>query len=148
MHKIFHIFLIAILATSSTLLSLPVSVQAEEIRKERVQFKPGATSAVVEDSIRGYQTVDYILRASEGQYMNISMATDNSSNYFNILMPGENEKAMFNSSMSVNQYEGILPKSGDYKVRVYMMRSAARRNEVANYRLEMIITQPGKEMQN
>jgi hypothetical protein len=47
---------------------------------------------------------------------------------------------MFNGSTAGNQYEGSLPKSGDYKVRVYMMRSAARRNEVANFRLEMIIT--------
>ena len=46
---------------------------------------------------------------------------------------------MFNGSVSQNQYEGILPSSGDYKIRVYMMRSAARRDQVANYRLEMII---------
>ena len=46
---------------------------------------------------------------------------------------------MFNSSMSGNQYEGTLPENGEYKIRVYMMRSAARRNEKANYRLEMII---------
>jgi hypothetical protein len=46
---------------------------------------------------------------------------------------------MFNGSISDNQYEGILPTSGNYKVRVYMMRSAARRNEIANYRLEIII---------
>jgi hypothetical protein len=48
--------------------------------------------------------------------------------------------AFFIGSTSGNQFEGVLPESGDYKIRVYMMRSAARRNEVANYRLEMIIT--------
>jgi hypothetical protein len=37
------------------------------------------------------------------------------------------------------QFEGVLPASGDYKLRVYLMRSAARRDEIANYRLEMII---------
>jgi hypothetical protein len=47
---------------------------------------------------------------------------------------------MFIGSSSDNQYEGTLPESGDYKIRVYMMRSAARRNEIANYRLEIIIT--------
>ncbi len=71
--------------------------------------------------------------------MNVSMATDNNANYFNILAPGESEVAIFNGSMADNQFEGVLPKSGDYKVRVYLMRSAARRNEVGNYRLEMII---------
>ena len=142
MQKIFYALLLATLTISPTLLLTPALGQTE-IRKERVQFKRGASSAVLEDSITGYETVDYVLNAREGQYMNVSMATDNTVNYFNILAPGENEVAMFNSSMAQNQYESILSKSGDYKIRVYMMRSAARRNEVANYRLEMIITEPG-----
>jgi len=118
---------------------------ADDIRTERVQFKPGATSAVIEHSITGYQTVDYVLGAREGQSMNVSMATNNGANYFNILAPGETEVAMFIGSTSGNQYEGILPESGDYTIRVYMMRSAARRNEVANYRLEMIVASGGNQ---
>jgi hypothetical protein len=111
-----------------------------EIRTEQVHFKRGASSATIEGKIRGYETVDYVLEASKGQDMNVSMATDNGGSYFNILAPGENEVAMFIGSTSGNQFEGTLPKSGDYKIRVYMMRSAARRNETAKYRLEMIIT--------
>ena len=114
--------------------------QARDVRTEQVRFEPGASSAVVESSITGYETVDYVLRASQGQYTNISMATDNGASYFNILAPGETDVAMFNGSINDNHYEGILPESGAYKVRVYMMRSAARRDEVANYSLEMIIT--------
>ncbi|MEB3359444.1 MAG: MliC family protein [Synechococcales bacterium] len=113
---------------------------SRDIRVERVQFASGATSAVVENSITGYEIIDYVLNAQAGQYANISMATDNAANYFNILAPGETEVAMFNGSSGENQYEGILPESGDYRIRVYMMRSAARRNEVANYRLEMIFS--------
>jgi hypothetical protein len=112
------------------------------IRTQRVQFAKGANSAVVEGTIKGSQTVDYVLHASQGQYMNVSMATDNGANYFNILAPGQTEVAFFNGSVSENQYEGTLPATGDYKVRVYLMRSAARRNEVANYRLEMIVSGP------
>ena len=81
-----------------------------------------------------------MLEASKGQHMNVSMATHNGANYFTILPPGENEVGIFNGSTNGNQFEGTLPKSGAYKIRVYMMRSAARRNEVANYRLEMIVT--------
>jgi len=57
-----------------------------------------------------------------------------------IMAPGEDEVAMFNGSVAENQYEGLPPATGDYKVSVYLMRSAARRNEVANYRLELIVT--------
>lgn len=114
-----------------------------DIRTERVQFEPGAQSAVVESSITGYESVDYVLRANQGQYMNVSMATDNTSSYFNIIAPDKENEAMFIGSSQGNQYEGVLPASGDYKIRVYMMRSAARRNESANYRLEMIIADVG-----
>lgn len=125
-------------------LTQSASVFADDIRQERVHFKAGESSATIEGRIKGDETVDYILGAREGQSMNVSMATNNSANYFNILAPGENETAMFNGSMAENQFEGVLPATGDYKVRVYLMRSAARRNEVANYRLEMIITNAAK----
>lgn len=95
---------------------------------------------MVKASIKGYETVDYVLGARAGQYMNVSLATKHGATYFNILAPGENEVAMFNGSVSQNQYEGTLPASGDYKIRVYMMRSAARRNEVASYTLTVGIT--------
>jgi hypothetical protein len=116
---------------------------ADDIRTERVHFKPGASSAVVEGSIKGYAIVDYVVNAREGQQMNASLATKHGATYFNILAPGETEVAMFNGSTSENRYEGTLPKSGDYKLRVYMMRSAARREETANYRLEIAITGGG-----
>jgi hypothetical protein len=112
---------------------------AEDTRTERVQFHKGANSATVQGTIKGYDSVDYVLGARKGQSMNVSMSTDNTANYFNILAPGKTDEAMFIGSTSGNQYEGTLPASGDYKVRVYLMRSAARRDEVAKYRLEMIV---------
>jgi hypothetical protein len=112
------------------------------IRTQRVQFAKGANSATINGTIKGSQTVDYVLRASQGQSMNVSMATKHGATYFNILAPGQTEVAFFNGSVSDNQFEGTLPATGDYKIRVYMMRSAARRNEVADYRLEMIVSGP------
>jgi hypothetical protein len=133
------IFVWAVLA-GLAFLHVPAVGAKDEIRTERVRFEKGASSATVEDRIVGRETVDYVLNAKEGQYMNVSMATDNAASYFNIIPPGEENVAIFIGSTSGNQYEGILPASGDYKIRVYMMRSAARRDETANYRLEMIIT--------
>ena len=112
---------------------------AGDIRTERVQFHKGASSATVEGHIKGRESIDYVLGAREGQSMNVSMATDNASSYFNIIPPGKADEAIFVGSMSGNQFEGSLPVSGDYKIRVYLMRNAARREETAKYRLEMII---------
>ena len=112
---------------------------SDEIKKVRVQFDSGASSKTVESSITGYETVDYMLNVKEGQLMNISMATQHGATYFNIMEPGEEYVAIFNGSNSGNQFEGPAAKSGDYTIRVYMMRSAARSGESADYRLEMIV---------
>ena len=111
----------------------------DEIKKVRVQFDSGASSKTVESSITGYETVDYMLNVKQGQSMNISMATGHGATYFNLMEPGEQYAAIYNGSISGNQFEGTAAKSGDYTIRVYMMRSAARRNEKADYRLEMIV---------
>ena len=126
--------------TRTLLASLLISTTAlAGIHTERVHFAKGASSATVEGRIQGDMTIDYLLGARQGQSMNVSMASDNGANYFNIIAPGKADEAMFVGSSSGNQFEGRLPANGDYKVRVYLMRSAARRDEIANYRLEMSI---------
>ncbi len=112
---------------------------SDEINRVRIKFDPGTSSKVVESSITGYEGVDYQLNVKEGQYMNISMATRHGATYFNIMEPGEQYEAIYNGSIGGNQFEGTAAKSGDYTIRVYMMRSAARRNEKADFRLEMIV---------
>ena len=121
---------------------------AGDISTEKVHFKKGTSSAVIKGSIKGYTTVDYLLGARKGQYMNVSMVTNNNANYFNIMAPGEKDVAFFIGSTSGNQYEGTLPANGEYTIRVYQMRSAARRNEVANYSLEISITNGKPSQQN
>ncbi len=96
-------------------LATPAALARDDIRTERVQFKPGASSAAIEGKIKGYEVVDYVLGASKGQQMTVSMATDNLSSYFNILPPGEGDVAMFVGSTSGNQFEGKLPQDGSTK---------------------------------
>lgn len=117
----------------------------DDVRTVPVHFKAGANSATVKGKVAGYDTVDYVLEAGKGQHMSVSMSTDNASSYFNILAPGQNEAAMFIGSTSGNKFSGALPKDGAYKIRVYLMRNAARRKEVANYSLTMSITGAAKK---
>lgn len=112
---------------------------SDEIKKVRVQFDAGASSKTVEGSITGREGVDYKLNVKAGQPMNISMATQHGATYFNLMEPGEQYEAIHIGSTAGNQFEGVAAESGDYTIRVYMMRSAARRGETADYRLEMIV---------
>lgn len=131
----------ALLCTISLLLATFCQADAD-LRRERVIFKPGSASSHLEGRIKGYQTVDYLISAQAGQMLNASLASQHSATYFNLLAPGETAVAFFNGSMADNQYEGQLPVSGDYTLRVYMMRAAARRNESAHYRVEVILGNP------
>lgn len=131
--------------TAMALLCFNGHAAAQDIRNERVRFAPGKTSTVIQGRITGYETVDYVLGARQGQPINVTMVSNNGANFFNILAPGETDIAFFNGSVSQNQYEGVLPMTGDYRIRVYLMRSAARRHEGAKYRIEVIVAAADKD---
>lgn len=116
--------------------------QAQSVREQRVHFAAGRSSATLAGRIRGYEIVDYVLGASARQRMTVDMQTSNLANYFNVL-PGNSETAIHIGSTSGNRFDGSLPQSGDYRIRVYLMRSAARRNETANYTLTIAIRGAG-----
>ena len=113
-------------------LGCSLSVAAEPIKVQQISFTVGASSATVKGSISGDKIVDYRLRAKAGQTMSVKLKTNNASNYFNVLPPGS-ESAVFIGSTSGNEWTGTLTADGEYTVRIYLMRSAARRNAKANY---------------
>jgi hypothetical protein len=131
--KLSGLVLVLLLLASST---LPARAE-ESIVTKRVQFAHGSSSATVKGVLKGDEIHDYVIGAKAGQTMNVSLQTSSTSAYFNVLPPGS-EAALFIGSTSGNQ-PGTLPADGDYRVRVYLMRSA-RRNETANYTVSVGIT--------
>lgn len=125
---------------ASLVLAFSMVVHAADIQTKPVQFAKGRSSAAIKGSIKGDQAIDYTLRARAGQTMNVTLATKHGANYFNVLPPDSNDEAMFVGSSGGNAWTGALPADGEYKIRVYLMRSAARRNETANYTLTVGIT--------
>jgi hypothetical protein len=123
---------------------LPVVCSADvhdmEARSERVHFAKGATSTVIKGQVKGDRYIDYQVRAGAGQTLSVEIKTGNASSYFNILPPGSGDVAMFIGSTSGNRFSGLLPTDGDYAIRIYLMRNAARRNEVANFTLTVGVT--------
>ena len=123
-------------------LGLATIAVAGEARTETVRFEKGKSGTTVEGSIEGYESVQYLLGASADQVMTVDLTTDNTATYFNIFEPGKtpgNDAAMFIGSTEGLTFKGELPTDGDYMIQVYMMRSAARRNEVAKYSLRIEI---------
>lgn len=114
------------------------SASAQE-RTKRISFASGRSSQTVRGQIVGYDGIDYLIRVSGGQRLAAEMRTDNRSSYFNILPFGADE-ALFIGSSQGDFADVIVPKSGDYVIRVYLMRNAARRDEVANFSLDVEVT--------
>ena len=104
------------------------------IRQEKVQFAKGASSAVIKGQLKGDAMVDYVVRAAAGQTLSVKLQKTNAQNYFNVMPPGSTGSAMFVGDSGEN-YTGVLPADGDYIVRVYLMRPAARRGEISDYTL-------------
>jgi hypothetical protein len=110
-------------------------------RKERVTFAKGASSATIKGTLKGGADVDYLVRAAAGQTLEVKLQGTNAQNYFNVLPPGSSNVAMYVSSTTGERsWSGMLPADGDYAIRVYLMRPAARRNESSKYTLTVAVT--------
>lgn len=130
MHRLLRVTLLA--------LWLPALAVAQSPREARVQFEAGETGSVIEDRIRGDQIIDYLLRAGGGQTLRVDFQSGNPSGYFNLLKDNA-PAALHIGSRDGNRFQGVLPEDGDYRLRVYLMRNAARRDETADFRLAVEI---------
>jgi len=139
-------------ALTALILLLPgASVWAAQARSEDIRFAPGASGAVIKGQIHGYETINYRVRAAAGQKLQVKMESDNGASYFNIYAPGTGpgDRAMFIGTLNGRAHTSTLPADGIYTIQVFMMRSAARRNENAIFTLHLQIdprrdSAPGK----
>lgn len=112
---------------------------------QQVLFPAGSEGTTITGQIRGDDAVRYVLDARAGQRLTIEMSASNGAAFFNITAPGAAE-ALHIGSVVGNRFDGILPAQGSYGVDVYLMRSAARRGEEADYRITFRITGEGGDM--
>jgi len=96
---------------------------------------------IVDGQISGYQIIDYEVQAPKAAVLSVDMKTSNASSYFNIL-PHEGDKALFVGSSSGSVADVRLKMPGLYRVRVYLMRNAARRGATARYSLAIGFNKP------
>lgn len=123
-----------LLAGAALTLAFTTSGLAQIMRTETVAEAAATAGTVLAGRLTGDESVDYIIKGKAGQVLSADLSASNASLYFNILPPASAE-ALFIGSTSGNVADIRLPAAGDYVVRVYLMRSAARRDEVAEYAL-------------
>lgn len=129
-HSLFRAGLIA----TTLIFAAPAFAQVAPPRTEVIQFEAGTSAKTIQGAIKGYEVVDYVVSARAGQTLTVTLKSDKTSNYFNVT-PKDDDIAIYNGSINGNSYTDVLPKDGDYIIRVYLMRNDARRNKTASYTL-------------
>lgn len=128
-----------LVAALAVLLPVTVACAQDGVRTETVHFPPGASSTSITETIKGYGSIKYVVGAKAGQDLAVTLDTGNASNYFNVTAPGA-DAAMFVGAESGGAFRTKLASDGDYVIDVYLMRNAARRNEVATFKLDIAVT--------
>ena len=104
-----------------------------EQKKVRVKFAKGKSSATIKGRIQGYEYVDYIVGASQGQTLTAKVSS--ASQWAQFVVFDSNEENL-EGSIGDTDFKAKLPQTGDYKIRVLMPRAEARRKgSMADYSL-------------
>jgi len=83
----------------------------------RIEFKRGATSTVVNGTVRGDEEAEYVLAAKKGQRLIIKLTSvPVKSSVFQLL--GEDNDTLGLEHDANFSYSGVLPKTGDYFINV------------------------------
>jgi hypothetical protein len=125
-------FAAALLAAGALALPMTSLAQAPMPKPERVQFAKGTSSKTIKGMLKGDQSRTFLVNLRAGQKMTVKLVSNNASANFNVTAPGAMQ-AMFIGSVSGNEFADTIPSSGDYKVDLFLMRNAARRNESVSF---------------
>ena len=126
---------VTFLLSVTIILSSLVSVAAQS-NPQRIRFARGHSSTTISSRIAGFDTKDYVVGASAGQEMTVRLKSSNPGAYFVIYSINGRATDMNETT----EWSERLSESGDYLIRVFMMRSAARRKgAVASYTLSVAI---------
>ena len=105
--------------------------------KTRLKFPARASATSVKGTVRGYAYRDYVVRANADQTITASVSSPIGFTVLTIFRPdGEN----LDGAMQKSKFSGALPMTGDYVIRVGLMRARARRpRAVSNFTLKVSI---------
>ena len=108
---------------------------ASPVRHEKVVLTQHAPVQQLSGKIKGHATVEYSLSVPAGAVLDLRLKGGNHSNYFNVSAAGA-DQALFVGARDGDRFHATATEASVYKVQVYLMRNAARRNQAASYVLE------------
>jgi hypothetical protein len=98
----------------------------------RIEFAPGATSAIVQGNLAAGAVDEYLLRALAGQWMTVWVRSPDSSVVLEIYGVTDGQP-LLRSHMRQTYWQGVLPATQDYSVKAVSTAAAT------SYTLEVVI---------
>lgn len=114
----------------------PAAAQVE--RMDRIAFPAESDSAFVQGAIRGREVADYVVSAAPGQRVQAELTASNPNVFLNVRAPGSMETTHV-GPVRGNVFDGLATAAGDYRLSVFLVGEAARRDEVAAYALSVTV---------
>ena len=101
----------------------------------RIEFKRGSNSTIINDEVRGDEQAEYVLAAKKGQRLIIKLTSvPVKSSVFQLL--GEDNDTLGLEYDANFDYSGVLPKTGDYFITV---RRPTEAKGTSRYRLTVTV---------
>jgi hypothetical protein len=101
----------------------------------RVSFDRGATSDTLEGHLKAHQGLDYILRAGEGQILEINVTPEDDDDELQLIIFGVDGEVLRSGRGEGSSFRGELPSSQDYIV------SVRAGDEATDFVMDVIIPQ-------
>jgi hypothetical protein len=121
------------------LFAFPAALQAQAIQRD-LRFPGEAAQAVINGVVAGRQQIDYGFEARRGQTVSIRFQPSSPVAFFNLVAPSGRNLYLGEAQDNPGRFTGRLAESGEYAVRVYLARPAARRGESSRFRLTVSLT--------
>jgi hypothetical protein len=116
----------------------PLAVAQDAVRSEPVALTAGEPR-VIADTLGGFETVLYKVALRSAESLGIALASSNLSNCFEVFAPGAT-KPFFLSELHGNRHEFRANTAGEYIVKVFLLRLAARDYQFAQYDLTLTLS--------
>lgn len=117
------LFILVIIALST------VSISSQE----RIKFKKGEYAATVQGGIARGESYEYLVGASKGQFMTVTIMSIEDNAVFYIIDNSTYQYLYGATEEGTTRWEGVLPSSGDYKIVVGSNRGGSE------YTLQVVI---------
>ncbi len=127
-----------VLIAAAAVALIPAAVSQDAERRVPVVLDEHDTHRL-EDTISDFESVSYVVTLRQGQSLRVLLATNNASNCFDIYEP-DAAKPIYIGGDSGNTHELHAQRPGNYRIRVFLLRLAARDGQSAQYTLELKVT--------